>query len=82
MRRTRWLFLAAILVIVVAVGATYLKRKASFDAECRRPPRSRSIRTRTPQSQTWHYWQIRQGNRASRVQIARQERPRVEDTAA
>ena len=30
MRRTRWLFLAAILAIVVSVGATYVKRKALF----------------------------------------------------
>ena len=30
MRRTRWLFLAVILGILVSVGATYLKRKASL----------------------------------------------------
>src|SRR5450755_3132963 len=31
MRRTRWLFLFAIISIVFAVGATYLKRKGSLE---------------------------------------------------
>jgi lipopolysaccharide export system protein LptA len=39
MRRTRWLFLAVILGILVSVGATYLKRKASFYSNAPTPPK-------------------------------------------
>jgi lipopolysaccharide export system protein LptA len=41
MRRTRWLFLFAIIFIVVAVGATYLKRKGNLEKEA--PPRPRPL---------------------------------------
>ncbi len=45
MRRTRWLFLFAILFIVVAVGATYLKNKRSLerDAPARPKPLAKNI---------------------------------------
>ena len=45
MRRTRWLFLFAILFIVVAVGATYLKSKRSLerDAPARPAPLARKL---------------------------------------
>ncbi len=45
MRRTRWLFLFAILFIVVAVGATYLKRKGNLerDAPARPKPLARKL---------------------------------------
>lgn len=45
MRRTRWLFLFAIIFIVFAVGATYLKRKGSLerDAPARPKPLSRNF---------------------------------------
>ena len=39
MRRTRWLFLFAILFIVVAVGATYLKRKGNIEKDAPARPR-------------------------------------------
>jgi lipopolysaccharide export system protein LptA len=53
MRRTRWLFLAAILVIVVAVGATYLNRKAAYDENAAVAPPPLDL-TLDAQSQTWH----------------------------
>jgi len=45
MRRTRWLFLFAIIFIVVAVGATYLKRKGNLekDAPARPKPLARKL---------------------------------------
>jgi lipopolysaccharide export system protein LptA len=45
MRRTRWLFLFAIIFIVVAVGATYLKRKGNLerDAPARPKPLSKNF---------------------------------------
>jgi lipopolysaccharide export system protein LptA len=45
MRRTRWLFLFAIIFIVVAVGATYLTRKGSLerDAPARPKPLARNF---------------------------------------
>ncbi len=39
MRRTRWLFLFAIIFIVVAVGATYLKRKGSLEKDAPARPK-------------------------------------------
>jgi lipopolysaccharide export system protein LptA len=39
MRRTRWLFLFAILFIVVAVGATYLKSKRSLERDAPARPK-------------------------------------------
>jgi len=39
MRRTRWLFLFAIIFIVVAVGATYLKRKGNLEREAPARPK-------------------------------------------
>jgi lipopolysaccharide export system protein LptA len=39
MRRTRWLFLFAILFIVVAVGATYLKSKRSLERDAPAKPK-------------------------------------------
>jgi lipopolysaccharide export system protein LptA len=53
MRRTRWLFLAAILAILVAVGATYLKSKASYDQNAPTAPPPLDL-TLDAQSQTWH----------------------------
>ncbi|HLX43503.1 MAG TPA: LPS export ABC transporter periplasmic protein LptC [Bryobacteraceae bacterium] len=53
MRRTRWLFLAAILVIVVAVGATYLNRKATYDQNAPVAPPALDL-TLDAQSQIWH----------------------------
>lgn len=41
MRRTRWLFLFAIIFIVVAVGATYLRRKGSLEKTA--PPRPKPL---------------------------------------
>src|SRR5712691_5752258 len=38
MRRSRWLFLAAILGILVSVGATYFKRKETLASEAPPPP--------------------------------------------
>ena len=45
MRRTRWLFLVAILFIVVAVGATYLNSKRSLEknAPARPKPLARKL---------------------------------------
>jgi LPS export ABC transporter protein LptC len=45
MRRTRWLFLLAIIFIVVAVGATYLKSKRSLerDAPARPKPLAKNL---------------------------------------
>ncbi|HEY1866299.1 MAG TPA: hypothetical protein VGG55_04445, partial [Candidatus Acidoferrales bacterium] len=40
MRRTRWLFLFAIISIVFAVGATYLKRKGSIERDAPARPKS------------------------------------------
>ncbi len=39
MRRTRWLFLFAIIFIVVAVGATYLKRKGKIETDAPARPK-------------------------------------------
>src|SRR5580692_9828117 len=39
MRRARWLFLFAIIFIVVAVGATYLKRKKNLERDAPARPR-------------------------------------------
>ncbi|MGA3185897.1 MAG: LPS export ABC transporter periplasmic protein LptC [Bryobacteraceae bacterium] len=39
MRRTRWLFLFAIIFIVVAVGATYLKRKGNLEKDAPARPK-------------------------------------------
>src|SRR2546428_316473 len=38
MRRSRWLFLAAILCILVSVGATYFKRKETLVNDAPPPP--------------------------------------------
>jgi len=42
MRRTRWLFLCAIIFIVVAVGATYLKSKRSLERDAPARPKTLS----------------------------------------
>ena len=39
MRRTRWLFLFAIIFIVVAVGATYLKSKGNLERDAPARPK-------------------------------------------
>jgi len=54
MRRTRWLFLAAIFAIVSWVGSTYLKRKAIFANEAPRPPKLLDPRF-DAESDGWHY---------------------------
>src|SRR5579864_4763341 len=54
MRRTRWLFLAAILGIVVFVGATYVKLKARSIRDAPPPPRPLAADTNA-QSQDWTY---------------------------
>jgi lipopolysaccharide export system protein LptA len=53
MRWTRWLFLAAILGIVVSVGATYLKRKASLEKDAPTAPSPLDPRY-DARSQKWH----------------------------
>ncbi len=54
MRRTRWLFLAAIFAIVVWVGSTYLKRKAIFAKGAPAAPKLLDPRF-DAESQNWHY---------------------------
>ena len=54
MRRTRWLFLVAILGIIVLVGATYLKRKASFYKDAPPPPKPLEAGV-DARSQHWTY---------------------------
>jgi lipopolysaccharide export system protein LptA len=53
MRRTRWLFLAAILAILVTVGATYIKSKATYDQNAPTPPPPLDL-TLDAQSMIWH----------------------------
>jgi len=53
MRRTRWLFLAAIFAIVSWVGSTYLKRKALFTRDAPTPPKLLDPRF-DAQSEKWH----------------------------
>ncbi len=54
MRRTRWLFLFAIIFIVVAVGATYLKRKGSLEKDA--PARPKPLTSRLDGSfNRWTY---------------------------
>jgi len=54
MRRTRWLFLAAILGILASVGATYFSRKGRLEREAPPPPAplESSVDSR---SQNWQY---------------------------
>ncbi len=54
MRRTRWLFLAAILAILVSVGATYVKRKALFLRDAPVPPRPLDLGL-DARSEHWSY---------------------------
>src|SRR5262249_51230620 len=54
MRRTRWLFLAAILGIVFSVGATYLKYKAVSDKNAPSPPKALASMLDAA-SQDWTY---------------------------
>ncbi len=54
MRRTRWLFLVAILAIIVAVGATYVKRKALFLRDAPVPPRPLDLGL-DARSENWSY---------------------------
>lgn len=54
MRRTRWLFLAAIFAIVSWVGSTYLKRKAIFAKDAPAPPKLLDPRF-DAESDAWHY---------------------------
>ncbi|MBZ5602969.1 MAG: LPS export ABC transporter periplasmic protein LptC [Acidobacteriia bacterium] len=54
MRRTRWLFLAAILGIVFSVGATYYKYKALEERNSPTPPKAIDSRL-DAQSQDWTY---------------------------
>ena len=53
MRRTRWLLLAAIFVIIGWVGAAYLKSKAAFDRNAPTAPAPLDPRF-DAQSQSWH----------------------------
>ena len=50
MRRTRWLFLAAIVAVIFAVGASYIKRKEILDREIRAHPQplERGVEARSP----------------------------------
>jgi lipopolysaccharide export system protein LptA len=54
MRRTRWLFLAAILGIVFLVGATYIKYKAIGDRNAPTPPKALDSKLDAA-SQDWTY---------------------------
>src|SRR5579862_8997849 len=54
MRRTRWLFLAAILGIVSWVGATYLNSKANLDRNAVAPPKPLEAGI-DAKSQRWTY---------------------------
>src|SRR5947209_5139594 len=54
MRRTRWLFLAAILGIVFAVGATYLKYKSIGERNAPTPPKALDS-SLDAASQDWTY---------------------------
>ncbi len=54
MRRTRWLFLAAILGIVVSVGATYLKYKSLGERNAPIPPKALDS-SLDAASQDWTY---------------------------
>src|SRR5579883_2200499 len=54
MRRTRWLFLAAILGIMLSVGATYFKYKEAEAKNAPAPPKAIAS-TLDAQSQDWTY---------------------------
>src|SRR5271154_2336585 len=54
MRRTRWLFLVAILGIVILVGATYIRNKANFYRNAPAPPKPLEAGV-DARSQHWTY---------------------------
>jgi lipopolysaccharide export system protein LptA len=54
MRRTRWLFLAAILGILASVGATYFSRKGRLEKDAPVPPQPLEA-TLDARSQSWCY---------------------------
>jgi len=79
MRRTRWLFLAAILAIVVSVGATYVKRKAGLlrDAPAAPTPLAEGLNA---QSQKWTYGDFK--GTQQRVFIQAGSMRQLKDTSA
>jgi lipopolysaccharide export system protein LptA len=79
MRRTRWLFLAAILAIVVFVGATYVKRKAGFLRDALPPPKPLD-EALNAQSQKWTYGDFK--GTQQRVFIQASSMRQIKDTSA
>jgi lipopolysaccharide export system protein LptA len=79
MRRTRWLFLAAILAIVVSVGATYVKRKAGFLRDALPPPKPLDEGLNA-QSQKWTYGDFK--GTQQRVFIQASSMRQIKDTSA
>jgi len=79
MRRTRWLFLAAILAIVVSVGATYVKRKAGFLRDALPPPQPLDEGLNA-QSQKWTYGDFK--GTQQRVFIQASSMRQIKDTSA
>jgi lipopolysaccharide export system protein LptA len=79
MRRTRWLFLAAILAIVVSVGATYVKRKAGFLRDSLPPPKPLDEGLNA-QSQKWTYGDFK--GTEQRVFIQASSMRQIKDTSA
>ena len=79
MRRTRWLFLAAILAIVVSVGATYVKRKAGFLRDALPPPTPLDEGLNA-QSQKWTYGDFK--GTQQRVFIQASSMRQIKDTSA
>src|SRR5580704_3086701 len=79
MRRTRWLFLAAILAIVVSVGATYVKRKAGFLRDAPDPPKPLEEGLNA-QSQKWTYGDFK--GTQQRVFIQASSMRQIKDTSA
>ena len=79
MRRTRWLFLAAILAIVVSVGATYVKRKAGFLRDALPPPKPLDEGINA-QSQKWTYGDFK--GTEQRVFIQAGSMRQIKDTSA
>jgi lipopolysaccharide export system protein LptA len=79
MRRTRWLFLAAILVIVVWVGSTYLKRTAGFLRDRPADPK-RLSESLNAESQYWTYGDFK--GTQQRIYIQARSMRQIKDTSA
>jgi lipopolysaccharide export system protein LptA len=79
MRRTRWLFLAAILAIVVFVGATYIKRKTGILRDAPPAP-ARLADDVNAQSQDWTYGDYK--GTQQRIFIRAKSMKSIKDTSA